>query len=79
MFQLGLVVRLLAERQGYAQNTHFLQPALVDTRSPPGHPLNTTSLNQIRFLRALAKEEGQETLAKCTDLIYVRLCFLAIA
>ena len=44
----------------------------VDIRSPPGHPMNTTSLNQIRFLRALREEESQETLIKCTLLIFVR-------
>jgi len=42
----------------------------LDIRSPPGHPMNTTSLNQIRFLRALREEEGQETLIKCSLLIY---------
>jgi len=42
----------------------------VDTRSPPGHPLQTTSLNIIRFLRALLEEEGQDTLIKCTRLIF---------
>jgi len=43
----------------------------LDIRSPPGHPMKTTSLNIIRFLRALLEEEGQETLAKCTRLIFL--------
>lgn len=47
----------------------------VDTRSPPGHPLNTSSLNQIRLLRAISQEEGQEVLHKCVGLIYVRAFF----
>jgi len=45
----------------------------VDTRSPPGHPLGTSSLNQIRFLRYLYHNEPQEVLAACTKLIYVRI------
>jgi len=42
----------------------------VDIRSPPGHPMDTTSLNLIRFLRAVREEEGQEILAECTRLIF---------
>jgi len=43
----------------------------LDIRSPPGHPMNTTSLNIIRFLRALREEESQEILAMCTRLIFL--------
>ncbi|KAF8316877.1 thioredoxin-like protein [Clavulina sp. PMI_390] len=42
----------------------------VDTRSPPGHPLNTTSLNQIRLLRVIKSEEGNEVLKKCVGLVF---------
>jgi hypothetical protein len=45
----------------------------VDTRSPPGHPLKTTSVHQIRFLRVIYHNEPQEILAACTRLIYVRI------
>ncbi|KAF9515246.1 hypothetical protein BS47DRAFT_1342160 [Hydnum rufescens UP504] len=46
--------------------------ATVDIRSPPGHPMRA---DLTPFLRAVREEEGQEILATCTRLIFVRLIF----
>jgi len=43
----------------------------VDIRSPPGHPMQTTSLNKIRFLRVVKAEKSPEILEECIRLLFL--------